>query len=375
MPAPNDLTPEEEAEFARHGVPSAGPGREPLGEAPQQGQQQQGQQQQEQQGGEQRQGDEGQQQGRQTFHREDGRFASREEREQGQARPSGQQGQQGEQQGGEQQGQQQGEEGQGGEGQQQGEQQGGDLRVALRQERQARQELARRTQLAETRLNAILSRQQGAGGAPEQMPDIGEDPAGYILALEQRLQRFEHERTETTQNQQLDQAISMDEDTFTSIRPDYPQASDYFVQSRAKELLAFHPPQEAQRLMLQEARQIARMAWERGQSVGEAIYSLAQARGYNPGMPQREPYQQQGQQQGGQQQQQGQQQGGRGGPRATDVIDSITRGQQSSRSLSGGTGATAESLNASAILDMDDAEFAQWLGEGGDATKRFATIG
>jgi hypothetical protein len=42
MPAPNDLTPEEEAAFADHGVPSAGPGREPLSEAPIE-QQQQGQ--------------------------------------------------------------------------------------------------------------------------------------------------------------------------------------------------------------------------------------------------------------------------------------------------------------------------------------------
>jgi hypothetical protein len=117
-----------------------------------------------------------------------------------------------------------------------------------------------------------------------------QDPAGYIVALEQRLQRFEQERTETVQNQQIDSSISADEDTFTTIRPDYPQASDYFVQSRAQELLAFHPPAEAQKLMLQEARQIARAAWERGQSVGEVIYGLAQARGYNPGTPQREPF-------------------------------------------------------------------------------------
>jgi hypothetical protein len=129
-----------------------------------------------------------------------------------------------------------------------------------------------------------------------------------------------------------------------------------------------HPPQEAQRIMLGEARQIARMAWERGQSVGEVIYGLAQARGYNPGMPQREPIPQQGQQQQDQQQQRG--------PRATDVVESITRGQAASRSLSGGGGsASAESLNASALLDMDDAEFNRWLGEGPEATRRFANIG
>jgi hypothetical protein len=56
-------------------------------------------------------------------------------------------------------------------------------------------------------------------------------------------------------------------------------------------------------------------------------------------------------------------------------IASVNRGQQASRSLSGGAGASPANLNANALLDMDDAEFANWLGEGGDATKRFATIG
>lgn len=352
MPAPNDLTLEEEAEFAQHGVPPAGPGREPLSEAPpeQQAAQQQTEQHQPAEG----------EQGQQTFHRENGQFASREERQQGQARPGQQQGQ-------EQQGQPPAEGEQGQPPAEEGEQRTVPL-AALHQSRLREQQFARRTQLAEARLNAILARQQEQQ-PEEQMPDIGEDPAGYILALEQRLQRFEQDRTENIRTQQIDTAISTDEDTFTQITPDYPQASDYFVQSRAQELLQFHTPQEAQKLMLQEARQIAAKAWERGQSVGEVIYGLAQARGYNPGMPPREPYRQP---QGQQQQQQGQQQRG---PRATDVVDSITRGQQASRSLSSGSGASPESLNASAILDMDDVEFNRWLGEGSEATKRFASIG
>jgi len=362
MPAPNDLTPEEEAEFAQHGVPSAGPGREPLGDAPpQQQQQQQSQEQQEA-------DDQG---GRQTFHRQDGRFASREEVQAGQAKPSGQQQQQDEQQGEPQGGQQQSEQ-QSQEGEQVGERRMVPLE-ALHESRQRAAAIARRAQLAETRLNAILSRQQPQG-EQQQMPDINTDPAGYIVALEQRVQQFEAERTENLQNQQVDQSISADEEVFTSMRPDYPQASDYFVQSRAAELLAFHTPQEAQRMMLAEARQIARAAWERGKSVGEVIYGLAQARGYNPGMPQREPAPQQQQQQ--QQQQQGQPpQQQQGGPSAQEVIASVTRGQQASRSLSGGTGASPANLNASALLEMDDAEFDKWLGQGSDANKRFAAIG
>jgi hypothetical protein len=351
MPVPNDLSPEEEAEFAQHGVPSAGPGREPLSEAPpeQQAEQQQTEQHQP------AEQEPSQQQGRQTFHRPDGTFASRQEREQGQARP----GQQQQEPPGEQGQEQPVEEGQGGETKMV-------PHAALHQARLRADQFARRTQLAETRLNAILARQQ-QGAPPEQMPDMGNDPAGYILALEQRLQKFEQERGETAQNQEIDTAISTDEDTFTQMVPDYPQASDYFVQSRAKELLAFHPPQEAQRIMLAEARQIARMAWERGQSVGETIYGLAQARGYNPGMPQREPFPQP--------QPQARPPQPQAGPRGIAAVESVTRSQQASRSLSGGGGASAESLNAAALLDMDETEFAQWLGEGPEATRRFANIG
>jgi hypothetical protein len=265
MPAPNDLTPEEEAEFANHGVPSAGPGREPLGEAPpaQQGQQSQDDGQQGQSSAQ----DDGQGQQTQQPRDDSGRFASPQQQgQQQQGQQPADQGQQGQQQQGQQQQGQQPEPGQEGD-------QGGEPRMvplaALHQERQQRARLAQRVQLAETRLNAMLSRQ-----APEQqeaMPDINQDPAGYIVALEQRLQRFEQERAETTQNQQLDSSISADEETFTAIRPDYPQASDYFVQSRAQELLAFHPPAEAQKLMLQEAKVVTPQSGLRPSDIGACI--------------------------------------------------------------------------------------------------------
>jgi hypothetical protein len=382
MPVPNDLSPEEEAEFAQFGVPSAGPGREPLGGEQQEGQQQEGQQQEGQQ-------QEGQQ--RQTFHREDGRFASREEVEAGQARPSQgqQQTQQGQQQEGQQQGQQQEGQQQGQEGQQQGQegQQQPDNRTvplaALHQERQQRAQLAQRLQLAEARMNAMLMQQtntQQGQQQQQQMPDINTDPAGYILALEQRLAQFEQTRTEEQQYQQIDNAINTDEATFAIQTPDYHQASDYYVQSRARELLQFYPPQEAQRLMLQEARQIAQESWKRGKSAAETVYGLAMARGYNPNIQNNDPNLQdpqfQGQQQGQQQPtQQGQQQQ-RG--RAQEIVRSVQQGQQITRSLSGGAGGQQgdpNDLNAQALLNMSDAEFDKWLGDGSASRNgRFATV-
>jgi hypothetical protein len=343
MPAPNDLTPEEEAEFAQHGVTSAGPGREPLSEAPVEQQQAQPPAQPEP-------VQEQPPQAQQPRDPATGQFASSQQQAQpepGQEQPPAQPPEPVEE--------------------------GGEPKMvplaALHEARQRANAVAQRARLAETRLNAILARQQ-----PEQqeaMPDINTDPAGYIVALEQRLQKFEQERTETVQNQQIDSSINADEESFASVRPDYPQASDYFVQSRAQELLAFHPPEQAQKIMLQEARTIARAAWERGQSVGEVIYNLAQARGYNPGMPPRVPFNGQPPQQ--QQNPPPQQQ--QGGPRPADVVASVTNAQAASRSLSGGTGASPANLNAAALLEMDENDFAKWLGEGPDATRRFANIG
>lgn len=366
MPVPNELTAEEEAEFAQHGIPSPGAGSEPLAEEnTQQQQQQESQQTQEQQ--------------RQTFHRQDGRFASREEAEQGQARP-GQPRQQPQQQQEDQQPQQQ-QEGQ--QPQQEGEQgQPQEQRMvplpALHAERQKTQQLARQLQLAQTRMNALLNQQQGGGQQRQQMPDLSENPVEYIQALEQRLAQFEQTRQEETQYREVDNGIEADEAIFAQTAPDYPQASDYYVQSRAKELLQFYPPQEAQRLMLQEARQIAREAWNRGMSSAEVVYGLAQARGYNPNTPsQYDPpqNQQQGQQQQTQQQPapQNQQQG-----QGMRVVESVQNAQQQSRSLSGGGSGSlnVEQLNAQALLNMTDEEFEAHLALGQKgANQRFASIG
>jgi hypothetical protein len=296
MPVPNDLTPEEEAQFAEHGVQPAGPGREPLGEGQQQppAQEQQGQ---EQQGQEQQ----GQQQGQPRDDR--GRFAPAQQ---------GQEQQQGQQQGQEQQGQEQGQE--------------QEPRMvpleALHAERQRVRQMAQQMQTLQTRTNMILQTQQQ--GQPQQ---------------------------------QLDANLNNDEAVFALAQPDYHQASDYYVNSRAQELLRFYPPQQAQQMLLNEAREIARQSWQRGQSAAETVYGLAMARGYNPNTAQREP------QQGQQQQQQGQQQGRQ--PSAQELVNGVRNGQQASRSLSGGAGASRAGVEFEASLR---------LGEKG-ANTRFAAIG
>jgi hypothetical protein len=345
MPVPNDLSPEEEAEFSQHGVPPAGQGREPLSEAPpekQAAEQLEEQHEPAEQAG----------QARQTFHRQDGKFASREEVQRGEAKPSQQEPGQEQPVEGEQEPPVEGEQ----------EQPTMVPHAALHQARLRAEQAARRAQLAETRLNAILANQQNRGEQREEMPDINTDPAGYLIALERRVAQFEEERVETQRTQQIDSSILEDEASFSMTTPDYQEASDYYVQSRAKELLSFYPPEQAQKLMLKEARQIAQESWKRGRSMANTVYDLAQARGYNPNSSssRREPGF-----------------GEESRSKATEVVESVARAKQASRSLSGGAGggSNAADLNAQALLSMSEEEFANWLGEGDAATKRFATIG
>lgn len=350
MPAPNELTPEEEAQFGQHGVAPAGPGSEPVIE-----------------GGEQQQQpvveeplqpaavEEPQPATIEVSrHRTDGTFKTQAEFEADMeaARVAAEQG--------------------GAPAPAPAAQPQPQMvpHQALHEARQREAKAREMAQLATTRLNAILAAQQGRGPQPEAMPNLNEDPAGYIQALEQRLSAFEQERQQETEFRQIDQAIHNDEELFKQSVPDYEQASDHYVQSRATELLAFYPPQQAQQIMMNEARQIANQAWQRGQSLGQVIYQLAQARGYQPGNtaadPTKAPIP----------------------PRPTTAVvpivptaqqrvDQINNGQAQSRSLGGsGGGAPTKALNAEALLAMSDEDFAEYLKLGTkSANTNFQNVG
>lgn len=345
MPALNDLTPEEEAEFAQHGVTLAGPGGEPITEPeaepvepPEPVEPGQEPPEPPEPPAEPKPGELG------SRHRADGTFKSAEElaadKTTLEAQPPAEPPQ---------------------------------SRMvpheALHQERQRSAQAIRTAQLATARLNAILTAQHGRGpGTEVPMPDINQDPAGYILALEQRLTQFQQERQQENQYRQIDNALEQDEAMFAQTVPDYDDASTYFVNSRAQELLQFYPPDKAKQIMTEEARQIANQAWQRGMSAGQVIYQLATARGYRTGMNQ--------QPQPVQPQYQPQPNGGGVQPQA--AVRAVRAGQQASRSLSGGGGGSlsTEELNAEALLNMSDDEFERYLKLGTKgANERFAAIG
>lgn len=233
--------------------------------------------------------------------------------------------------------------------------------AALHAERQRASEALRNFNLLQTRMNAMLAAQ--APAQPPAMPAMEQDPVGYLQALEQRVAAFEQAQAQDQQYRQVDNAIEQDEQTFLSYTPDYPQASDHYVKSRAQELLITHTPEQAKDVMTQEVRAIANAAWQRGIPAAQMIYQLAQSRGYRTGqaapaapataapVAPTPP------------------------PSPAAIVDSVTRAQQQSRSLSGTGAANTATLNAEAILAMSDDEFERTLGLGTKAANaNFAAI-
>jgi hypothetical protein len=185
MPVPNDLSAEDEREFANHGVQSAGPGREPLDDGTNQQGGEQGQQQNQQDDVDDEnftQQDLARQQEAQnepkpgelgSRHRADGTFKSADELEadrQTLAEQTRAQGQQGGEQG----------------------QQRTVPHEALHQERMRTAQLSRQIQLLSARTNALLQAQQQGQQGGTQMPDLEADPAGFVRALDERLALWEY---------------------------------------------------------------------------------------------------------------------------------------------------------------------------------------
>lgn len=246
---------------------------------------------------------------------------------------------------------------------------------ALHQERALRQHMAQQLATLQARTNALLAARQPQ--APE-LPDLEQDPVGYVRALGENFARTEEERQIEAFNQRVDTAINEDEAAFRAYNPDYDEASSHYVQSRAQELLAFYPREQAQQIMLQEARQLAQEAWRRGVPAAQMVYTMAQARGYRagsaqtpsqttPATPAPAPVATP---------QSGQQQSAGSAPSPSAVVAAARQGQQATRSLSGGAGGGVAELNAEALLSMSDEEFEQVLklGQKG-ANARFAAIG
>lgn len=249
--------------------------------------------------------------------------------------------------------------------------------AALHAERAKTAEALRNLQLLQTRTNALLTQKTVE---PFKMPDMLTEPEKYLEALHSRLSAAE----ETTQAQNIvaeqDRALSQDEAMFTRYVPDYAQASAHYVNERAKELTLFNTPEQARDILTNEVRQIAAESWRRGVPAAESIYRLAQARGYTPQaagaapQPQPTPQPQLGAPQA--RPTPAPQGANAGRPDPAAIVASVKAGQEASRTISGAGQAGAAQLDAEALLQMSDDEFASYLklGQGRASNDRFREV-
>lgn len=236
--------------------------------------------------------------------------------------------------------------------------------AALHAERMKTTEALRNFNLLQSRTNAILAAQRPA--VPD-LPDINTDPVGYVTQLGERYAETELSRQETEHNRRIDDAFTADEQTFSRYTPDYDQASNHFLQSRANELMAMGAtPEQVRDTLFAEVRQIAGQAWQAGVPAAQRIYQLAQARGYAAPAPGAAPVA--GAQPAAAPAAQ---------PAPAAVLATVRAQNGASRSLSTASGgAAAQELNAEALLALSDEEFEKVLrlGEKG-ANARFAGVG
>jgi hypothetical protein len=185
--------------------------------------------------------------------------------------------------------------------------QGGDTRrVALRQERDRRRAAEAKAAQLEATFQQLVARMSGGGQLAPQgrvgrdEPDLEEivetQPIDALKRLVRTVKDYERSAAETEalearqrELQQRDQnvravvtrALEDDEADFAEETPDYPQAAEFFVGSRLEELMAtgLSRPEAAQAVHFEILQTTARLA-RAGGSPAEAIYKLAQKRGY-----------------------------------------------------------------------------------------------
>ena len=186
---------------------------------------------------------------------------------------------------------------------QEAERENGEIREALRRNEENQAALKERLAM----LGEVVARgQQQELAGNRQIPTFDEDPAGHIQAVNElsarqaneRLAAIEKQQREILENQRRhDQVI--DEETqdravanavarqaadFVRQQPDFRQAYEFMIGSRKAELLAQgYNAEEVAEYVDNEEKMLARSHLARGNSVPEAFYRAAMARGYQPG--------------------------------------------------------------------------------------------
>lgn len=137
---------------------------------------------------------------------------------------------------------------------------------------------------------------------------------------------------------------------FAAANPDFNEAYNHLLQSRARELqaLGYDTPAELQKALQNEEMSIAMMAFEKGKSPAQVIYDLAKGRGYKKADPKAD---------------------------AEAKLDTIERGSGLNKSLSAAAGASGDDeMTPERLLAMPNDEFEAWCNKHPAKAKRLMGV-
>lgn len=158
---------------------------------------------------------------------------------------------------------------------------------ALQEERQKRAEYERKLaeyerQMAEMQGYVAAMQQQGQPPQEQfQEPDPETDPIGALKYAKEQLRQMQEMTAQQQYAQQLNAVAYQAATQYAQQVPDYREAYQYALQSRAQELAALGTPENAIGQILQrEEMTLVDTAVRNGRNPAEAIYHFAKARGF-----------------------------------------------------------------------------------------------
>jgi hypothetical protein len=174
--------------------------------------------------------------------------------------------------------------------------QGGDLRVALREERERRRQAeqeAAQIKANQRILAAALEQLRPQNGQAPQVPDFDTDPAAHLKhqveevrswaqQMRQQQEYAAQEAHRQAQIAQAEQAVVAQESSFAKQTPDYYEAVDYVRDRlRVKAEALGVPKDQIDAAVAQDMRQFGLRMLSAGQNPAERLFHFAKIEGYN----------------------------------------------------------------------------------------------
>lgn len=224
--------------------------------------------------------------------------------------------------------------------------------TALHEERTRRKELDKQLRDAQQKLANFEGRfaviDKLNGGQQQQTEQAAGDPSpeddifGAVNAIKQKLEATEAEKKAATEHATFVNSYKADAQKFIATAPDYMEAYNHLLSSRAAELQAIgYEGEELGRALQADEIAIAQMATSKGKSPAEMLYNLAKLRGYTK--------------------KEAAAAAAAAAPSGAEKLEAIERGQAANKSLSNtGGNAGDQDMTAERLMSMPMDEFEAW---------------